>query len=103
MGWHRIVEGYSRLNNVNILIINEKGDCYSFPTGFDRRLNRTVILAYRLKNSHGDGMNATYQDRNHYDSVVRIDQDVIFEMSKVLTTKTIVYSEAEKESFANVD
>lgn len=70
---------------VNILIINEKGICYFQPDCFDKRLTQTVVLAFRL----AAGLNnkdAEYSnvDRNHYDSVVRMEQSDIYDIAKML-------------------
>lgn len=91
-GGSESLKAVSQLKSVNILIINENGDCYTLPTGFDCSCERTVILAYRqfrldkTERQVNDGSNA-WLNLNHYDSVVRIDQTDIFEISTMLAKK----------------
>lgn len=71
------------MHGVNILIINEKGRDFRFvPHGFDDRLTQTIVLAFRLTNEQMG--HASNENRNHYDSVVRIEQNDIFDMAKEL-------------------
>lgn len=78
---------------VNILIFNEDGSC-NFPTGFNEKHDRTLILAYRLN------LNRTnqYEDlRNHYDSVSDISSHEIWNsfefLSKILKNRDDVLDE----------
>lgn len=91
------------MKKVNILVLDEDGDFYFAPVGFDQRLNKTVILAYRLgelsKNDVEENATNRYVERNHYDSVVRIDQHDIFTISNILARKLIIYTETETNSF----
>lgn len=97
-GGSESLKAVSQLKNVNILIINENGDYYTLPTGFDCSCERTVILAYRqfrldkTERKVNAGSNARL-NLNHYDSVVRIDQTDIFEISTMLAKKRIIYTE----------
>lgn len=62
------------MNEVNVLIFNEYGPSYCV-NGFNANYARTIVLAYRL------GVNSV---RNHYDSIVKIEQNDIFECSKII-------------------
>lgn len=96
---------------MNILIINEEGDCYLYPFGFDKRLNRTIVLAYRLKNKSEknnivneptesvSSASKSNTDRIHYDSVVRIEQTDIFSISKLLAQRKIFRTELTPDKF----
>lgn len=99
------IKAVTRMNAVNILIVNAKGECY-FPLGFHMRLKKTVILTFGIVPVHAhtesdvdqrqiDGCDASdmAQDedipntkRNHYNSVVRMDQNDIYTVSQVLAT-----------------
>lgn len=73
------------MEGVNILIINENGTGYFSPRSFDRRLNQTVVLAYRLKHKPLQA-NVSNIDRNHYDSVVRMEQCDVYDLSRMLAS-----------------
>lgn len=97
------IKAVARMNDVNILIVNENGDCY-FVCDFDVRKKRTVILAFgRVHFSNPDKVDNPNQNklcdanaerisninRNHYNSVTDIDENDIFIMSKFLATQTM--------------
>lgn len=67
--------------NVNILIVKEKGEC-DFVGAFTPSFKETIILAYRLNKNQKSPLK-----RNHYDSVVNIEQDVLFILSRLLASK----------------
>lgn len=67
---------------VNIMIINEKGDYY-FANKFDTSYKKTIILAYRLRNYKAKGN----EPRNHYDSVVHIDSNDLYTMTQIIVSK----------------
>lgn len=69
---------------VNILIINEKGNCYFQPSCFDKRLKQTIVLAFRLAAGLDNDAQYSNVDRNHYDSVVRMEQSDIYDIAKML-------------------
>lgn len=60
----------TEMYNVNILVFNEHGVCY-FINGFNQAFTRTLLLAYRLKNtdSNDESENENDELRNHYDSI----------------------------------
>lgn len=91
------------MKQVNILVVNENGIAY-FPKGFDMRLNRTAILAFtklsfevhEVSGVGGDDENGcivakveniSNTDRDHYNSIVRMDQADIYVLSKSLATQ----------------
>lgn len=68
------------LYSVNILIFNEYEKCF-FLNGFDPSFNETIFLAYRTDAS--SLLESSKQiNRNHYDSVVCIEVDSIFEIAE---------------------
>lgn len=100
------IKAVTRMNAVNILIINARGECY-FPLGFQMRLKKTVILTFGIVPVHAhtesdvvdqrqvDGCDASEMShdvaipntkRNHYNSVMRMDQNDIYTVSQVLAS-----------------
>lgn len=70
------------LHQVNILIINEFGNCY-YVNGFNETYGETILLAYRTDITaafEGGGQML----RNHYDSVISIKEDTVFLIAKSL-------------------
>lgn len=65
----------SKLHNVNILVFSE-GESFYFR-GFDLRYDRTICVAYR-------------NSRDHYDSVTWVEQQDIFNISKILAARVVV-------------
>lgn len=71
------------MHKVNILIINELGECYfadSYDETFD--LEKIVILAFRLKSNIDKTLkNIKNSNRNHYDSVIYIEPADVLSIS----------------------
>lgn len=89
-GGSETIRAASRIHKANILTINE-GDRCTFTCGFSNTFSRTLIIAYRFskKGSH----------RNHYDSVVRMDDSAIFKLSTFLSkTAHIVQEDSHVET-----
>lgn len=82
--------------NVNILIVNEKDEC-DFVGAFTPSFKETIILAYRLKKNQKSPLK-----RNHYDSVVNIEQDVLFTLTQLLAIK-IQMTLQNQENFEIID
>lgn len=76
------------MKGVNILIINEQGTSRFVPNGFDKRLTQTVVLAFRVagRSEKKRTSEISNDDRDHYDSVVRMEQNDIFNLAKVLAS-----------------
>lgn len=81
------IKAVSRMHQVNVVIINENGPCY-LVNGFNANYGRSVLLAYRLANTDSPSQNIF---RNHYDSVINIQQKDIFQCMKSMM-KVIVKS-----------
>lgn len=79
------IKAVCEINNVNILIMNENGASYFSPCSFDKNLSQTVVLAYRLQ-LKTLGINVSNVNRNHYDSVVRMEQSDVYDLSKMLAS-----------------
>lgn len=72
--------------SVNILILVENGICY-FSNGFNENYSKTIILAHcTYSNDTQTTTEHTGQILNHYDSVVYIDPNDVFLLSKRLAT-----------------
>lgn len=72
------------LYKVNILILNEGGDCYFF-NGFDVSTNRTIILAYRFIKDEKSEYSS--RQRSHYESVVSINSEYVFSLAQMIATR----------------
>lgn len=62
----------------NILIFNENGNCY-YVNGFDETYKETILLAYRNTKAK-----VSDQKRDHYDSIISIDEPITLKMAKYL-------------------
>lgn len=72
------------LYKVNILNINEYGHCY-FIGGFDISLTKTIILAYMLKLRIAKVKNLPNYCRDHYESVVFMEDETILSLAKMIS------------------
>lgn len=69
---------------INIVVFTEKG-CVYFATKFEPKYDRTIMIAFRIANPlNVDISNA---NRNHYDSVVKVETDTITKLVHDLVTK----------------
>lgn len=95
-GGSETIKAVTRMNAVNVLIMNEKGECY-YPCGFNMRLKNTVILSFGVayienfseQDSQNNGCDSSDEitpntKRNHYNSVIRMDQKDIYAVSQML-------------------
>lgn len=76
------------LHNCNILIINESGDSY-FATTYNDILNEILILAFTLKGdvTSMENNNISNEYRDHFESVVHIEPNDVFNISEESTEK----------------
>lgn len=87
------LKAISRMHLVNILVI-KKNICYFF-NDFNERLEKTIILAYcsfgdrksTERNESKGTLDGHTHDQNHYNSVVHIEPNDIFDLSKYLASK----------------
>lgn len=77
------LKAISSVYKINILIFNENGDYYFAPP-FNLNHDRTVCIAFR--NAAKPKANEN-NERNHYDSVVEIDPEIISECSLQIIEK----------------
>lgn len=90
-GGGETVKAASQIHRVNILIMSEGEDC-RFTVGFNKSFGRTLIIAFRLA-----GKKSSLRD--HYDSVVRIEDNEIYNLSKYLsTTSCIIEDDSQNDS-----
>lgn len=68
---------------VNVMLIEEENKIY-YMFGFQSLFTRTLIIAYRL-NMH-PGSVRTGRARNHYDSVISIEKEVLGDIAHVLAS-----------------
>lgn len=74
------------LFEVNILVLNESGDCYFFQ-GFNESIDKSIILAYRFledKKSRNE-----YTTRKHYESVISIHSEDVFSLACMIAKKMV--------------
>lgn len=97
-GGSESLKAISQLKKVNILVINESGDFY-FPCRFNTQFNQTIILAYTtlhveelevtdFDNGIANVSQVSKKSRIHYNSVIDIEQNIVFTLSKILALKT---------------
>lgn len=97
-GGSESLKAITQLKKVNILVINENGDFY-FPCRFNTQFKQTIILAYTTyqfeehevsdcENGTANVLNVSKINRIHYDSVINIEQQDVFSLSKLLALKT---------------
>lgn len=75
-GGHETLVTVTILYNVNIMIVNERGDFY-YNEPFDMNCKKTIFLAYCLKK-----LPLNSNKRNHYESILHIDQNDVYTMTK---------------------
>lgn len=82
------VKAISEIEELNIITISEDGDCY-MAVEFNEKYKRTVFLAHRLsENGMASGSGLTHNcNRNHYDSVSEISNEVLDLMTEFLNEK----------------
>lgn len=95
-GGSESIKAIIRMYSVNVLVFKKK-ICYFF-NDFDVRLGKTIILAYcsfddrksTERNESKDTFDGQTHNQNHYNSVVYIEPNDIFDLSKYLaTTRTV--------------
>lgn len=81
-GGSESLNAISLIYEANILVINEEGDFY-FVNGFNESFGKTIILAFKLANSMKKELkNISNVHRNHYESIVKINSDIIFSLAR---------------------
>lgn len=70
----------SSIHSVNIMVFTESGPPY-FPLGFNANLHRLIFIAYRRAPRNPNIL-------NHYDSVVEVSVDVLFECVRAVANQT---------------
>lgn len=80
------VKAISEVKGINIITISESGECY-MAAKFKREFQCTVFLALRLGNTQASEFTHIIHndDRNHYDSVTKIDHKVLYKLAEHLT------------------
>lgn len=94
------ISAVTRMKSVNILIVNANGKCY-FPFGFQMKFRKTVILTFGVFNYQIDNEDCDNTQRNHYSSVVRMDQADIYVVSQSLAE--IEHKKIIQEQIDSVD
>lgn len=77
------LKAISQLNETNVIVLNEDIGCY-LPHGLNFNYKRCSILAYRL-------------NEDHYDSVIRIEQDDILKIVQFLVSDLMRQYNAQNE------
>lgn len=79
-GGHETIQAVQEIYRVNILIIRELST-YNYFHRFDEPNTRVLLLAYRLGNK------SNRHSHNHYDSVCKIDEDVIWNLVEFISKR----------------
>lgn len=87
-GGGETVKAASQIHKVNILIMSE-GEDSRFTFGFNKSFDRTLLIAFRLAGKRSS-------IRDHYDSVVRIEDTDIYDLSKCLSTTSYIIEDDSK-------
>lgn len=89
----------SDMLSINILIFNEKGCSYFFQQ-FRPEFDRTIMIAFRIADrSNEDISNA---NRNHYDSVVKVQANIIAELVHTSTTNFLKLNAMKGTDFVTI-
>lgn len=72
------IKAISLIYRVNIIIFNEDGPFY-LPCAFNTTFDRTVSVVFRIFNKSKMKKPKSNAERNHYDTVVEINQEIISE------------------------
>lgn len=79
------IKAVSELKEVNVILINECGPCYSL-SNVNVNNSRSICIAYRLpRNCEGNIMNDL--ERNHYDSVCDMDSAALYDAAQIIASQ----------------
>lgn len=83
------VKAISEIKKINIVTISEHGECY-FAVDFNPNFDRTVFLAHRLNSVCTKSNSRPHNtQRNHYDSVAEIDNNVLLTLAEMLYSSNL--------------
>lgn len=82
------IKAISEIEKVNIITISEKGECY-LVVDFNEEYERIVFLALRLTENVAEYSSTHNTNRNHYDSISKIDHKVLYTISENCTARCI--------------
>lgn len=77
-GGSETIKAIGLMHKVNILVFNEYGNLF-YGNGFNDSYDKTILLAYISDMSSGQLI------RNHYDSIISIDENTMFMIAKYLS------------------
>lgn len=84
-GGAETIRAVSDMYKVNVININECGECYMLSDS-TRTFNRSVLITYRLIRD-GEGNIMDYTKRNHYDSVADINSHDLYALAQTIESK----------------
>lgn len=70
------MKAISKLLKSNIVVFSERGEVY-FGESFNASYKNVIMVAFRLSKSENHGEKISNMERNHYDSVVKLNENVI--------------------------
>lgn len=82
-GGPETIQAISELFKANLVVFNEWGDV-SFGHFFDSSYEGVIILAFRVSNQNFEKKNVSNTQRNHYDSIVKLSNDILDESASIL-------------------
>lgn len=74
----------SNILNINIITISENGEAY-MGAPFNKSFDRIAFVGHRLRKINSHTSKVHNDDRNHYDSVTEINNEVLFKLSEHLS------------------
>lgn len=78
------IHAVSEMKQVNIVLFNENGPCYTL-TNINANYERSICIAYRQAWNEDGEVNNTV--RNHYDSVCDMDSNVLYDAAQMIISK----------------
>lgn len=79
-------QAVSELFKANIIIFDEWSDV-RFGNSFDPSYQDIITVAFRVQKKHNRQENAHNIDRNHFDSIIRLNDDILQESAAILMEK----------------
>lgn len=91
-------EAVSAINEVNIVVFNERGTCY-FGSKFNPSYDKSILITFR-----GSNNGQKNEDRNHFGSVTEIKSKLVTNVSKLLIENHMQYiRNKNRNSVINID
>lgn len=77
------IQAISEIYNANVVIFNEWGDIYC-GNSFNSSYENFITLAFRVSKKHTERKSLANTERDHYDSVIKISDDLLKKCASTL-------------------